>query len=102
MLGAPSDERTGLSFSGPSPVGLATIFYCLRFETSLLVASNGSQGYGGGIRPRLHTGCLPSSKVKVKLQLTVSQSVCLSWCRAQVGAHDQIFLLNESYCLVYV
>jgi hypothetical protein len=23
------------SFSGPSPVGLATIFYCLRFETSL-------------------------------------------------------------------
>jgi hypothetical protein len=22
------------SFSGPSPVGLATIFYCLRFETS--------------------------------------------------------------------
>jgi hypothetical protein len=24
------------SFSGPSPVGLATIFYCLRFETSFL------------------------------------------------------------------
>jgi hypothetical protein len=42
-------------FSGPSPVGLATIFYCLRFETSLFVASYDSQGYGGGIRPRLHT-----------------------------------------------
>jgi hypothetical protein len=27
------------SFSGPSPLGLATIFYCLRFETSLFVAS---------------------------------------------------------------
>jgi hypothetical protein len=33
-----------------------TIFYCLRFETSLFVASYDSQGHGGGIRPRLHTG----------------------------------------------
>jgi hypothetical protein len=37
------------SFSCPSPVGLVTIFYCLRFETSLFVASYDSQGYGGGI-----------------------------------------------------
>jgi hypothetical protein len=40
------------SFSGPSPVELATIFYCLRLDTSLFVASYDSQGYGGGIRPR--------------------------------------------------
>jgi hypothetical protein len=33
------------SFSGPSPLGLAIIFYCLRFETSLLVASYHLQGY---------------------------------------------------------
>jgi hypothetical protein len=46
------------SFSDPSPLGLATIFYCLRFETSLFVASYDSQGYGGGIRPRLRTGTL--------------------------------------------
>jgi hypothetical protein len=26
------------SFSGPSPLGLATVFYCLRFETSFFVA----------------------------------------------------------------
>jgi hypothetical protein len=39
------------SFSGPSPVGLVIIFYCFRF-----VAFYESQGYGGGIRPRLHTG----------------------------------------------
>jgi hypothetical protein len=26
---------------------------------------------------------------------TDSQSVCLSWCRAPSGAHDQIFILNE-------
>jgi hypothetical protein len=44
------------SISGSSRLGLATIFYCLRFETSLFVAFYDSQGYGGGIRPRLHTG----------------------------------------------
>jgi hypothetical protein len=37
-------------------VGLVTIFYCLRFETSLFVASYDSQGYGGGIRTRLRMG----------------------------------------------
>jgi hypothetical protein len=44
------------SFSGPIPVGLVAMFYCLRFETSLFVASYDSQGHGGGIRPHLHTG----------------------------------------------
>jgi hypothetical protein len=43
------------SFSGPSPLGLETIFYCLTFEASLFVASYDTQGHGGGIRPRLHT-----------------------------------------------
>jgi hypothetical protein len=44
------------SFLGPSPLVLAAIFYCLRFETSHFVASYDSQGHGGGIRPHLHTG----------------------------------------------
>jgi hypothetical protein len=44
------------SFSGQSPMGLVTIFYPLRFETSLFDASYDSQGYGGGTRPCLHTG----------------------------------------------
>jgi hypothetical protein len=44
------------NFSGPSPSGLETIFYCLRFETYLFIASYDSQGHGGGIRTHLHTG----------------------------------------------
>jgi hypothetical protein len=68
MWGVLSDERTGLSFtiaagrsslsqsfSGPSPVGLAAIFYSLRFETCIFVDFYVSQGYGGVIRPRVHT-----------------------------------------------
>jgi hypothetical protein len=55
-----SDERTGLSFVYAAdsrqrslsrvriPLGLVTIFYCLRFETSHFVASYDSQGHGGG------------------------------------------------------
>jgi hypothetical protein len=54
------------SFSGPSPLGLATVFYCLRFETSLFVASYDSQGHGGGIRLRLHK-MLGSSWVAAQL-----------------------------------
>jgi hypothetical protein len=45
---------------GPSPFGLVTIFYCLRFETSIFVASYDSQDHGGGVRPRLHTGMDPN------------------------------------------
>jgi hypothetical protein len=37
-------------------VRVVTIFYCLRFETSLFVASYDSQGHGGGIQPCLHMG----------------------------------------------
>jgi hypothetical protein len=44
-------------------LGLATIFYCLTFETSLFVASYDSQGHGGGIRSRLHTGKLATASL---------------------------------------
>jgi hypothetical protein len=68
LWGVLSDEGTGVfckccwpspakSFSDPCPLGLATVFYCISFETSLFVASYDSQGHGGGtcIGPRLHT-----------------------------------------------
>jgi hypothetical protein len=60
------------SFSGPSPLRLVAIFYCLRFETSLFVASYDSQGYGGGIRPRLHMGGCRIKKSKLTAARLVS------------------------------
>jgi hypothetical protein len=62
-------------FSDPSPLGLATVFYCLRFETSLFVTSYYSQGHGGGIRPRLHTGLPLLVWVLCYDQWSVGQSV---------------------------
>jgi hypothetical protein len=43
-----------LASVGSESRGLGTIFYCLRFEASIFVSSYYTQGYGGGIRPRLH------------------------------------------------
>jgi hypothetical protein len=63
----------------------------------LFVASYDSQGYGGGIRSRLHTGyCNPTSQSQSHIT-TDGQSVSKSWCRAPSGPHDQIF---DSYGLV--
>jgi hypothetical protein len=79
------------SFSGPSPVVIVIIFYCLRFETSLFVASYDSQGYGGGIRLRLHKS-KSKSKSSQSHTATDCQSVSKSWYRAPSGVHDQIFI----------
>jgi hypothetical protein len=48
------------SLLGPSPLGVVTIVYSLRSETSLFVAYYDSQGYGGDIRPHLHMGTVHS------------------------------------------
>ena len=80
-------------------MGLATVFYCLRFETSLFVASYDSQGHDGGIRPRLHTGVTVSPSPSHIA--TDGQSVSKSWCRAPSGAHDQIFITVERYGFVF-
>jgi hypothetical protein len=47
------------SFAGPSPLCRATVCSCLSVAPSPFVASYDSQGHGGGIRPRLHTGYTP-------------------------------------------
>jgi hypothetical protein len=94
MWGALSDKRTGSvvynccwpssaqSFSGSSPLGLGTIFYCLRFETSVFVASYDSQGSGGGIRPRLHTG--KTASLSLSLMSSLRMRV-LCYDRRSVG-----------------
>jgi hypothetical protein len=83
---------------------LATIYYCLRLETSLFVASYDSRGHGGGIRPHRHTGVtrlLPRLvKVKVTLRLTVSQSVLVP--SPHLGFMTRYVLLFDSYGLVIV
>jgi hypothetical protein len=40
---------------GSESLGTRDHIFCLRFETSLFVASYDLQGHGGGIRPRFHT-----------------------------------------------
>jgi hypothetical protein len=112
-----TDERTGLSFTiaaGPCqhshsrvPVGLMTIFYCLRFKTpqtwrtrspylcppgtgwpsytpkalgSLFVASYDSQGYGEIIQTRLHAA-------------TASSLYSLDTARAQNAAFNSSYIV---------
>jgi hypothetical protein len=59
------------------------IFYCLRFETPLFVASYDSQGHGGGIRVRLQTA-VPRLKSRSQSQFTTGglPPISLSWCQA--------------------
>jgi hypothetical protein len=41
---------------GSSPMILVSIFRCLRYKTSLFVASYDSQSHGGGAGPHFYTG----------------------------------------------
>jgi hypothetical protein len=82
------------SFSGPNHLRLLTISYCLRFETSLFVASYDSQGHGGGIRTRLHTGRYSKVKVKVKVTLRLAvyrQSICPGVKPLETHDHQNFF-----------
>jgi hypothetical protein len=84
-------------FSGPSLLGLATVFYCLRFETSHFVASYDLRGHGGGIRPRLHTGDSLCLSVESESNVTTEgQSASLSWYKAPIqGLRPDFFFRSE-------
>jgi hypothetical protein len=86
------------SFSGSSPLGFATTFYCLRFETSLFVTSYYSQGHGG-IPSRLHMG---SQQTQSQSHIaTDSQSVSLG-VEPHLGLMTRILILFDSYGLIFV
>jgi hypothetical protein len=110
------------TFSGPSALGLATIFYCHRFETSLIVAPYDSQGHGGGTQLASTRVTLPSwtllhnhfartsqetaSIVKeayllirclaidAKLRAFASAGICLPSCCLAMNVH--VTILNRS------
>jgi hypothetical protein len=97
------------SFSCPSPAGLMTTFYCMRFETpstwrarssyipqeqggpvilqpldSLFVASYDSQGLGRCIRTRLHKGywtqfLLRPTRTTAENAISNSSSIIVCW-----------------------
>jgi hypothetical protein len=66
-----------------------------QIRDSLFVASYDSQGYGGGIRPRLQEGAELFFQVKVTLRLTVSQSVSLG-VEPHLGPMTRYLLLCDS------
>jgi hypothetical protein len=90
---------------GPSPVGLTTIFYCLRFETSLFVSSYNLQGYGWGIRLHFHTWC---SFILSICRLSVYHFVVDQWgntapssssTHVSICVMDWCFMLPRNGCL---
>jgi hypothetical protein len=94
LRGAFSDERTGQSFvyaAGPRQ----TIFYCLRFETSLFVASYDSAGSRWRYsNPPPHSW----KKISGRESQNQSQSYIATDDRSiskSSGAHDQIFITVE-------
>jgi hypothetical protein len=108
MWGALSDERTGLSFAvAASPrqrshSRVRVPWQSWPYFTFIFVASCDSQGYGGGIRPCLHTGWTVNSSQSQSHIATDGRSVSKSLCRAPSGAHDQIFItvwqLRSCFC----
>jgi hypothetical protein len=95
------------SFLGPNPVGLVAIFYCLRFETSLFVASYDSQCHGEGIRPRLHTGTLNGDNAEYFIRIGpcvfVATETCLpNRCLEAIGgSHRQTARSSHTTTLIF-
>jgi hypothetical protein len=85
------------SFLGPRPFCLVTIFYCLRFETSISVASYDLQGHDGGIRPRLHTAELQNCPFKKYLADWIENIFYLDTTAASVYIIVETLLLKFSF-----
>jgi hypothetical protein len=109
------------SFSAPSPAGLMTTFYCLRFETpptwkamfpclypqgigwpgytpqaqgSLFVASYDSKGYGGGIR--FHTEVTLNCQIQIYFTTSGLSPISSSWRQAPWDPRPDFFFRVNS------
>jgi hypothetical protein len=82
-------------------MGLVTIIYCLRFKTSLFVASYNSQGYGGGIRlPPPHGMTQSESESELYYdRRSVRQSVLVS--SPHLGLMTRFLLLSDHCGFLY-
>jgi hypothetical protein len=78
-------------------MGLATIFYSLRSETSPFVASYDSQGYDGGIRPSLHTASYIGQRIFMELlcRLPVSMEIV---CRHETMLTETLVTKQQKSC----
>jgi hypothetical protein len=82
------------SYTSPSPLGLATIFYCLKFETFLFIASYDLQGHGGCTRPRLHTG------ISLSLSLSLSRNASWPWHEPHKNTASNSYSIVACYTAV--
>jgi hypothetical protein len=72
--------------------GMLEFFFYLEYETIGTAATPGLL-----CQPRVIMSQSQSQSQSQSHVTTDGQSVSPSWCRAPSGAHDQIFLLLESY-----
>jgi hypothetical protein len=84
-----------------------SLFYCLRIEISLFVASYDTQGYSGGIRNRLHTVITsrhgPHRKHRSSITVTLLRSCLLLWERVYWAVALKRFwyiCLSRDRCIV--
>jgi hypothetical protein len=83
-------------FTGQSLEEHVTIFYSLIFFSSLFVASYDSQGYGGNIRPRLHTSNNSSARTSRK-----TRAMCYQECMYTAPLPSSRSNYSAYYCTHY-
>jgi hypothetical protein len=80
-------------FLGSEPLGTRNHILLSQIRDFFFIASYDSQGHGGSIRPRLHTGQSQNQSHFT----TDGQSVSRSWCRAHLGLMTRYLVLFDSY-----